>query len=244
MAAWIYLCNTGMRSKTAEMDTNLTNSWLILCLCWGNLSETGMSVAYDMHRGKKQDTGSQRVCCLHALLISDRYLHTARIGMAAWVHCQHASRALISKMNKFNTTVSEEKKEKQNKNTAALYTWTAGPVITWTASVCISVDSVWPCARAHHPDTLQRRSHFDIVLSHSIRSAPEDTSRTLHLHKPVHSHTFFEMGGGRGEGGGLTSGDHLQSIRDGAHGRKGVWRQGKRDGIYLLLHRHHQNDLH
>ena len=72
-----------------------------------------MSVACDMHRGKKQDTGSQRVCCLHALLISDRYLHTARIGMAAWVHCQHASRALISKMNKFNTTVSEEKKEEK-----------------------------------------------------------------------------------------------------------------------------------
>ena len=167
--------------------------------------------------------------------------------MAAWVHWQHASRALISKMNKFNTTVSEEKKErKKKKNTAALYTWTAGPVITSTASVCISVDSVWPCARAHHPDTLQRRSHFGIVLSHSIRSAPEDTSRTLHLHKPVHSRTSFSffvvvffLRWVGGEGGGLTSGDHLRSIRDGAHGRKGVWRQGKRDGIYLSLHCHH-----
>ena len=34
----------------------------------------------------------------------------------------------------------------------------------------------------------------------------------------------------------------MKLIRDGEKGRKGVWRLGKREIIYLSLHCHHQND--
>ena len=33
----------------------------------------------------------------------------------------------------------------------------------------------------------------------------------------------------------------VQLIRDGEKGGKGIWRWGKRETIYLLLHCHHQN---
>ena len=34
----------------------------------------------------------------------------------------------------------------------------------------------------------------------------------------------------------------MRLIRDGENGGKRVWRWGKREIIYLLLHYHHQND--
>ena len=34
----------------------------------------------------------------------------------------------------------------------------------------------------------------------------------------------------------------IRLIRDGDKGEKGEWRWGKREIIYLSLHRHHQND--
>ena len=41
---------------------------------------------------------------------------------------------------------------------------------------------------------------------------------------------------------GLTSTETIRLIRDGEKGRKGVWRLGEREIIYLSLHCHHQND--
>ena len=40
----------------------------------------------------------------------------------------------------------------------------------------------------------------------------------------------------------FTSTETIRLIRDGEMGGKGVWRLGKREIIYLLLHCHHQND--
>ena len=40
----------------------------------------------------------------------------------------------------------------------------------------------------------------------------------------------------------LTSIETIRLIRDGEKGWQGVWRWGKRESIYLLLHCHHEND--
>ena len=42
--------------------------------------------------------------------------------------------------------------------------------------------------------------------------------------------------------GDLTSTETIRLFRDGEKRRKRVWRWGKREIIYLSLHRHHQND--
>ena len=39
----------------------------------------------------------------------------------------------------------------------------------------------------------------------------------------------------------MPSTETIRLIRDGEKGRKGVWRWGKRENIYLSLHCHHQN---